>query len=81
MKIFEISKVGSKNELYPPKKIREKIGLKPGVKILFAVENKILKVKPIPNILDLLKAKELGKVSLKDLRKYRKSLTKEIEER
>ena len=39
--------VGSKGELYPPKKILEELGLKPGSRVLLKAESGRLIVEPI----------------------------------
>ena len=73
------SRVGSKNELFPPKEIREKLGLKPGVKVIFRVEDGKLIVEPIPTIRDLLNEKPVVKVTLKEFHEFRRKLSRRIE--
>lgn len=48
-------RVGSKGELFIPKEIREKLRLKPGMRVIFKVKDGILMVEPIPSIEDVLK--------------------------
>ena len=51
-----IGKVGSKGELYPPKKIRDGIGLKPEVQVEFIVTpNGELIIRKIEKLEDILK--------------------------
>ena len=73
------SRVGSKNELFPPKEIREKLGLKPGVKVIFRVEDGRLIVEPIPTIRDLLNERPVVKVTLKEFHEFRRKLSRRIE--
>jgi bifunctional DNA-binding transcriptional regulator/antitoxin component of YhaV-PrlF toxin-antitoxin module len=55
--------VGSKGELFPPKKIREKAGFKPGDEIIFeALEGVIIAKKKI-SILDALALPKYMKIS------------------
>mgnify|MGYP003884868031 CR=1 FL=1 len=44
-------RVGSKGELFPPKEIREKLGLRPHTKVVYRVEGGKLVVEPIPCLL------------------------------
>lgn len=58
-----IGKVGSKGELYPPKKIRDEIGLKPEVQVEFIVTpNGELIIRKIEKLEDILKLKPIAKV-------------------
>ncbi len=41
------SRVGSKGELFPPKEMREKLGLKACTKVIFAMESGRLIVEPV----------------------------------
>ena len=52
---MEESRVGSKGELFPPKKLREKLGLKPHTKVIYKIEDGRLIVEPVPSIEELLK--------------------------
>ena len=47
--------MGSKGELFPPKEIREKLGLKPHMRVLYRIKDGKLIVEPIPSIEDVLK--------------------------
>jgi len=74
------SRVGSKNELFPPKEIREKLGLKPGMKVIFRIENGKLIVEPVPSVRDLLGEKPPVEISLKEFHEARKKLSRRFEE-
>ena len=54
------SRVGSKGELFPPKKVRDSLRLRPGDRVFFEVKNGVLLVRLIPDVLGLLKRPALG---------------------
>ncbi len=72
-------RVGSKGELFPPKSIREKLGLKPHMKVIYRVENGRLIVEPIPTLEDVLEKPPEIEISLEDFHRFRKELSKEAE--
>lgn len=74
-----ISRVGSKGELFPPKEIREKLGLKPHTKVIYKVENGRLIVEPVPGIEEVLKEPPLVEVTLEEFHKFRKELSRKVE--
>jgi bifunctional DNA-binding transcriptional regulator/antitoxin component of YhaV-PrlF toxin-antitoxin module len=71
--------VGSKEELYPPKKIRRALGLKPGMKVRYTLEGKKLVVEPVPSLDDLLKMEPTVKISLKEVYQHRRELSARLE--
>jgi len=73
------SRVGSKGELFPPKKIREKLGLKPHTKVIYRVEGGRLIVEPIPSIEDVLKESPFIEITLKDFHRFRRELSRKVE--
>ncbi len=73
------SKIGSKGEIFPPKEIREKLGLRPGVEIDLKVEDSKLIVRPIPRVNDLLKEPAQVEVTLQEFHKFRRELSKKAE--
>jgi len=73
------SRVGSKGELFPPKEIREKLGLKPHTKVIYKIEGGRLIVEPIPNIEDVLKEIKTVKITLEEFHKFRKEISRHIE--
>ena len=72
-------KVGSKGELFVPKKIREKLGLKPGKKVIFIIKDDKLIVEPIKSIEELLEKKPKIVIDLKEFHEFRKSLSRRLE--
>ena len=62
-----IGKVGSKGELYPPKKIRNKIGLKPEMEVEFIISpNGELIVRKVEKLEDILKLQPIAKITQKE---------------
>ncbi len=52
-----VSKVGTRGEIYVPKKYREQLGIKPNSQILIKIlENGHIMISPIQTISDLLKS-------------------------
>ena len=76
-----IGTVGKKGELFPPKGIREKIGLKSGCKVLYRVDDSKLTVEPIPDVLTVLWMPKYAKTTIEKFEKTRKELTKKLVER
>jgi len=72
-------KVGSKGELFPSKKIREALGLKKNQKIKYSVVNNRLIVEKIVDPIMLLLQSPKVKISLKEFKKDRKILSRELE--
>ncbi len=73
--------VGKKGELFPPKGLREMIGLKSGGKVIYLVENSKLIVEPVPDLLTAIKMPKFAKTTVKEFEKERKKLVEEIIER
>ncbi|MBO3768873.1 MAG: AbrB/MazE/SpoVT family DNA-binding domain-containing protein [Thermoproteota archaeon] len=73
------SQVGSKGELFPPKKIREKLGLHPHTKVIYKVEGNRLIVEPIPNLDEVLKEKPSVEITLEEFHEFRKELSQRAE--
>ena len=70
------SRVGSKGELFPPKEMREKLGLKTCTKVIFKVESGRLIVEPVSTIEELIKAGTTVTTTLEEFHKERKELSK-----
>jgi len=77
----ETSLVGSKEELYPPKRIRRALGLRPGMKVKYTLEGRKLVVEPIPSLDDLLKMEPTVEISLKEVHDHRRELSARLEGR
>jgi AbrB family looped-hinge helix DNA binding protein len=80
MTVESESVVGSKEELYPPKEVRKALGLKPGMKVRFVVEGRKLVVEPIPPVRELMEMEPMVRVSLEELRKDRRELSRRLED-
>ncbi|MGB9758814.1 MAG: AbrB/MazE/SpoVT family DNA-binding domain-containing protein [Thermoproteota archaeon] len=77
---MEKSRVGSKGELFIPKKIREKLGLKANMKVIYRVEEGRLIVEPVPSLEEVLAEKPLVEITLEEFHKFRKELSRNAEE-
>jgi bifunctional DNA-binding transcriptional regulator/antitoxin component of YhaV-PrlF toxin-antitoxin module len=75
----EMSVVGSKEELYPPKRMRRALGLKPGVKVKYTLEGRRLVVETVPSIDDLLEMEPTVTISLEEFHKHRRQLSSRLE--
>ncbi len=69
------SRVGSKGELFPPKEIRQRLGLKPHTKVIYRVEDGKLIVEPVPNIEDVLEEPTPVEITLEEFHEFRKKLS------
>ncbi|RLE63604.1 MAG: AbrB/MazE/SpoVT family DNA-binding domain-containing protein [Thermoprotei archaeon] len=72
-------RVGSKGELFPPKKIREKLGLKPHMKVIYRVEGGRLLVEPIPSLEDVLEEPPAVEITLEEFHRFRRELSRKAE--
>ncbi len=72
-------KVGSKGELFPPKKIMEKVGLRPGAVVSYSVEDNRLVVETTPTLENAFSKPKPVRITLNEFRKFRKKLSKEAE--
>jgi len=73
------SRVGSKGELFPPKEIREKLGLRPHVKVIYRVEEGRLVVEPILSVEEVMRESPTVKIALEELHKFRKEISQRAE--
>ena len=73
------SRVGSKGELFPPKEIREKLGLRPHVKVIYKIEEGRLVVEPVPNLEDVLKEPPFVEITLEEFHGFRRELSRKAE--
>ncbi|RLI11833.1 AbrB/MazE/SpoVT family DNA-binding domain-containing protein [Candidatus Bathyarchaeota archaeon] len=74
-----IGRVGSKGELFPPKRVREALGLKPHMKVIYRVERGRLVVEPIPSLEDVLKEQPAVEITPEEFYEFRKKLSREAE--
>jgi bifunctional DNA-binding transcriptional regulator/antitoxin component of YhaV-PrlF toxin-antitoxin module len=70
------SRVGSKGELFPPKKMREKLGLRPRTKVLYRIYNGRLVVEPVPSLEELMMRKPLVTITVEEFRSFREELSR-----
>jgi AbrB family looped-hinge helix DNA binding protein len=70
------SRVGSKGELFPPKEMREKLGLKACTKVLFTIESGRLIVEPVLTIEEAIELGPAVEITLEEFYKERKELSK-----
>jgi AbrB family looped-hinge helix DNA binding protein len=73
------SRVGSKGEIFPPKEIRERLGLHAHTRVLYKVEDGRLIVEPILSLEEVLKEPLLVDVTLEEFHKFRKQLSQKAE--
>ena len=69
-------RVGSKGELFPPKEVREKLGLKPRMKVIYRVKDGKLIVEPIPSIEEVLKEPKPIHIKVKEFYEFRREISK-----
>jgi len=73
------SRVGSKGELFPPKEIREKLGLHACTKVIYKIESGRLVVEPVPSLKEVLQKKPVVEITLEEFYKFRRELSKRAE--
>jgi len=73
------SRVGSKGELFPPKEIREKLGLRAHVKVIYKIEEGRLVVEPVPSLEEVIGEPSSVEVTLEEFHKHRKELSGKAE--
>jgi bifunctional DNA-binding transcriptional regulator/antitoxin component of YhaV-PrlF toxin-antitoxin module len=74
-----IFKIGSKGELFPPKEIREKLGLNPDQVVIATIVGNKMIVRKLKSPLETLKEAPRGKISIQALQQLRKSLNSTID--
>jgi len=73
------SRVGSKGELFPPKEIRERLGLRAHARVLYRIEDGRLVVEPIPTLEEALKETPSVETTLEEFHKLRKEISRKAE--
>jgi len=74
-----ILKIGSKGEIFPPKKIREELGLTPNQPILMTVHKDKLIIRKLHSFEDILSTPPRVKISYHAWKEFKEELTEEIE--
>jgi len=72
-------RVSSKGELFLPKEIREKLGLRAHMKVIYKIEDRRLVVEPVPNLEDVLKELPSVEVTLEEFHGFRRELSRKAE--
>jgi len=73
------SRVGSKGELFPPKEIREKLGLRAHARVIYKIEDGRLLVEIVPSLEEVLKEPPIVEITLEEFHKHRKELSRKAE--
>ena len=73
------SKVGSKGEIFPPKRLRDELGLQPHTKIRYEVKEGRLVVEAIPTLQEVLREPPAVETTMEEFGKFRKELSKKLE--
>ena len=73
------SRVGSKGELFPPKEIRRRLGLRAHTKVIYKIESGRLVVEPVPSLEEVLKESLPVEITLEEFHKHRKELSLKAE--
>ena len=74
-----VLKIGSKGEIFTPKVIREKLGLKPNQSILMTVHKDKLIIRKLHSIEDILKTPSKVKISYHAWKQFKEQLSEEYE--
>lgn len=73
------SRVGSKGELFPPKKIREKLRLDANTRILYKIEDGRLIVEPVPSLEEVLSEPSVVEITPEEFHRFRRELSRKTE--
>lgn len=73
------SRVGSKGELFPPKEIRERLGLKPHAKVIYRVVDGQLVVEPVPSLEEAFEEPQQVEITLEEFYAHRRELSRKAE--
>ena len=74
-----VLKIGSKGEIFTPKEIREKLGLKPNQSILMTVHQDKLIIRKLHSIEEILKTPSKFKISYHAWKQFKEQLSEEYE--
>lgn len=76
-----LGRAGKRGELYPPKAMREALGIHPGSKIIFRLAGDKLEVETVPSLEDLLKMDPVASITLEEFEAYRSELSRALVKR
>lgn len=74
------SRVSLKGELFPPKDIRERLGLRPRTKVLYRIDNGRLIVEHVPSLKELMSKEPIVTITVEEFRSFREELSKRAED-
>ncbi len=74
-----VLKVGSKGEIFPPKEIREKLGLEPNQPIILTVQKDNLIIRKLYSIEEILKTPPKVRISYHAWKQFKQELNEEFE--
>ncbi|MBN1215469.1 MAG: AbrB/MazE/SpoVT family DNA-binding domain-containing protein [Candidatus Lokiarchaeota archaeon] len=74
-----VLKVGSKGEIFPPKEIREKLGLKPNQPIVMTIHQDKLIIRKLYSLDEILKTPPKVKISYHAWKQFKDDLNEEYE--
>ncbi len=73
------SRVGSKGELFPPKEIRESLGLRARTRVVYTVDEGRLVVEPVPSLEEVFHEPKPVETTLREFHSFRRELSKRVE--
>jgi len=74
-----VMKIGSKGEIFPPKEIRELLGLEKDQPIILTIQNNLLIIRKLHTVEELLADPPKVKISKHAWKQFRKELSKDAE--
>lgn len=74
-----ILKIGSKGEIFPPKEVREILGLEKDQQIILTIQNDLLIIRKVYTVEELLAKPAKVKISMHAWKQFRKQLSKDAE--
>ena len=74
-----VLKIGSKGEIFPPKKIREKLGLTPNQPIVMYIHQDNLIIRKLYSLEEILKTPPKMKISYHAWKQFKEELSEEYE--
>jgi len=73
-----VGRAGKRGELYPPKKLREAVGIYPGSKILFRLAGEKLEIEAVPSLEEVLEMGPFSEITLEEFEKSRSELQRSL---